>query len=385
MDTAQYAIEELSKTVDVVLVQEHWQFDCQLDSLNTVCQKYIGCGKAVDTGNPILPVQMPRGYGGVAVLWKDSIDHLVNKVSDGGNRIQCVEIASREPLLLISVYMPCKGLRENVEEFQDCLAQVQEIIVKYSDSHGIIVGGDFNEDFFSEKASTRLHSLKTFVKESGLSTQQTAKTYMNNDGVDTSLIDYIFFNEKLDRKSPRITRLEDIHSSVSDHYPVACTLHLEITENTRKIVTFPLPSKVKWDKVDKDQYKEQVDKGMDRIKTEYSSLGSLDNEIRKLTDVLVEATATVAPRPKKKRRKAKLEVWSIDVQNAVKAKKRAFWQWKVGGRSADKDHHLLTSKKLASVNLRRICRFEMAKVREGSTGNSECKIREYQAIPQTSE
>ena len=80
---------------------------------------------------------------------------------------------------------------------------------------------------------------------------------MNNDGVDTSLIDYIFFNEKLDRKSPRITRLEDIHSSVSDHYPVACTLHLEITENTKKIVTFPLPSKVKWDKVDKDQYKER--------------------------------------------------------------------------------------------------------------------------------
>ena len=189
---------------------------------------------------------------------------------------------------------------------------------------------------------------------------------MNNDGVDTSLIDYIFFNEKLDRKSPRITRLEDIHLSVSDHYPVACTLHLEITENTKKIVTFPLPSKVKWDKVDKDQYKEQVDKGMDRIKTEYSTLGSLDNEIRKLTDVLVEATVTAAPRPKKKRRKAKLKVWSIDVQNAVKAKKRAFWQWKVGGRSADKDHHLLISKKLASVNLRRICRFEMAKVREGS-------------------
>lgn len=104
MDTAHPVFEELSKSVDVVLVQEHWYFDCQLDRLNTACQKYIGCGKAVDTGDPILPVQMPRGYGGVAVIWKDKINHLINKLPDGGNRIQCVELGTDEPLLLISVY-----------------------------------------------------------------------------------------------------------------------------------------------------------------------------------------------------------------------------------------------------------------------------------------
>ena len=81
----------------------------------------------MDTGDPILPVQMPRGYGGVAVLWKDSIDHLVSKVPDGGNRTQCIELAIDDPLLLVSVYMPCKGLREDVDKFQDCVAQVQEI------------------------------------------------------------------------------------------------------------------------------------------------------------------------------------------------------------------------------------------------------------------
>ena len=37
---------------------------------------------------------------------------------------------SKEPLLLISAYMPCRGLRKNVDEFQDCLAQVQDIIIK---------------------------------------------------------------------------------------------------------------------------------------------------------------------------------------------------------------------------------------------------------------
>ena len=50
-----------------------------------------GTGKAVDTGDPMLPVQMPRGYGGSAILWKRTIDHLVRVLQDGGNRIQCVE------------------------------------------------------------------------------------------------------------------------------------------------------------------------------------------------------------------------------------------------------------------------------------------------------
>lgn len=365
MDTAHPVFEELSKSVDVVLVQEHWYFDCQLDRLNTACQKYIGCGKAVDTGDPILPVQMPRGYGGVAVLWKDNIDHLINKLPEGGNRIQCVELATDEPLLLISVYMPCKGLRENVDEFQDCIAQLQEILVKYRDTHGIVLGGDFNEDLHSEKDSARLSSFRTLVEEAGLKTQLTKPTYINSDGVDTSTIDHIFYSSGLSKKLSEITRLEEIHSSASDHYPVACTIQWKIAEN-KKTVTFPLPSKVKWDKVDKEQYEQQVNHHIDRVKTEYSSLGVLDNEINRLTSILKKATDSSAPRPKKKRRKAKLKVWSTEVQNAVKAKKEAFWQWKIGGRPEEKEHHLVISKKLASVNLRKICRFESAKIREGA-------------------
>ena len=62
---------------------------------------------------------------------------------------------------------------------------------------------------------------------------------------------------------------------------------------------------------------------MDRIKTEFSSLGATDNKIKRLIGILVEATTTAALRPKKKRRRAKWKVWSADVQNAVKAKEKA--------------------------------------------------------------
>ena len=125
-------------------------FDCQLHRLSTVCSEFTGQGKAVDTGDPILPLQMPRGYGGTAVLWKCGIDHLIATLPDGGNRIQCVEIKGPEPILLVSAYMPCNGMQGCVDEFEDTLDQLSEITAKYS-SHQIIIGGDFNEDIIEKK------------------------------------------------------------------------------------------------------------------------------------------------------------------------------------------------------------------------------------------
>ena len=103
VNTCNYVLNELfvKQNVDIVLLQEHWLFDCQLHRLGEVSELCSGCGKAVDTGDPILPVQMPRGYGGTGILWKKTIDHLVTALPDGGNRIQCVELKGTQPLLLI--------------------------------------------------------------------------------------------------------------------------------------------------------------------------------------------------------------------------------------------------------------------------------------------
>ena len=120
-------LDELAKSADVLLLQEHWLFGCNLRKLKSISNHYTGCGKAVDTGDPILPVQMPRGYGGTAILWKHDIDHLIQTLPDGGNRIQCVEVKGERPLLLISAYMPCRGLPDNVEDYNDCLDQLNEI------------------------------------------------------------------------------------------------------------------------------------------------------------------------------------------------------------------------------------------------------------------
>ena len=120
-----------------ILLQENWYFDCQLGNLTMVCDSLTGVGKDVDAGDPILPMQMPRGYGGVAVLWKKSSDLLINGIPDGANRIQCIEVQAQQPILIVSSYMQCKGLRDNVDEFEDNLAQLHEVIQKYKNSHYI--------------------------------------------------------------------------------------------------------------------------------------------------------------------------------------------------------------------------------------------------------
>ena len=250
------------------------------------------------------------------------MDHLVTRLSDGGNRIQCIEVSSQDPLLLVSVYMPCRGLRENVDEFQDCLAQLREVIKKYASTHMIMVGGDFNEDLYGQRDSARLRSFKNLLEEGQLITQKTDRTYVNQDGVDTSTIDYLFYCGKVNQLSPHIDRLEEIHSNASDHYPVCCTIKLNISRVATSAVTLPLPSKVRWDKVDKDQYVTEVGSQLSRVKREFSSLGVLDNEISKLTDVLLAAATKSAPTVKKRRRKAKLAVWSSDVQKAEREKKK---------------------------------------------------------------
>ena len=108
--------------------------------LKGIHEDFNGAGKGVDSGDPITPVQMPRGYGGIGILWKKDIDHLVTELPDGSNRIKCVSIQTQKPILLISTYMPCKGVIDNYEAFLDCLDQLNEILIKYGGTHDVVLG-----------------------------------------------------------------------------------------------------------------------------------------------------------------------------------------------------------------------------------------------------
>ena len=100
--------------------------------LNELNQKFSGIGKAVNTGDDYTAYEKShRGYGGVAILWTKSIDHLVNIISDGNSRIQCIEIKTANPLLCISTYLTTKVENDRFGEYSECIDQLYEIIQKF--------------------------------------------------------------------------------------------------------------------------------------------------------------------------------------------------------------------------------------------------------------
>ena len=57
------------KKIDFLLIQEHWLFNGELNLLNETHENFVGVGKSVDSGSPLLPVKLPHRYGGVGILW----------------------------------------------------------------------------------------------------------------------------------------------------------------------------------------------------------------------------------------------------------------------------------------------------------------------------
>ena len=149
-------LNDMINRMDICMIQEHWLFNCQIQFLNEIHENLNGIVKSVDDSDPLQPIQMPRGYGGTGILWKKELDHLINVIDIGNERIQCVEfMGSSRKLLIVSVYMPCKGPQNHVLEFQECVDMLYEITQTYGTSHIIVFGGDFNEDIINASNNQR--------------------------------------------------------------------------------------------------------------------------------------------------------------------------------------------------------------------------------------
>jgi exonuclease III len=98
---------------------------------------------------------MPRGCEGTAILWKQELDSFITPLSVGTDRIQVNEVLGEQNLIILSVYMPCKGTSDHLNELNNCIDQLHEIMVTYKNMHQIIIVGDFNEDFVNGKNSKK--------------------------------------------------------------------------------------------------------------------------------------------------------------------------------------------------------------------------------------
>jgi hypothetical protein len=159
---------------------------------------------------------MPRGYGGTGftgIFWKKELDHLINVIDIGNERIQCVEfMGSSRKLLIVSVYMPCKGPQNHVLEFQECVDMLYEITRTYGTSHIIIFGWDFNEGIINASNNQRSRYILDFMEENNFTTVDVEKTFINSSGSDCSSIDYIIFPVSFKDQLTDIAKIDNLQS-----------------------------------------------------------------------------------------------------------------------------------------------------------------------------
>ena len=101
-----------------------------------------------------------------------------------------------------------------------------------------------------------------------------------------------------------------------------------------RIQYHPLPKRVRWDKVDQTYYQQVISEGVKTLNTDATSLGSLDDKICKLNQILVSASVAAGPPVVRRVRRAKLRTWTPEIQQAVK----------------DKNWHLSTGKMVTDLS-----------------------------------
>lgn len=181
-----YFSNKLKKIVDICLLQEHWLYSSQLKLLDEMHENFTGAGKVIDSNDPIAPVQIPRGYGGE----QKKLNSIVKPLDIGSERIQGIEINGIPNLIILSVYMPCKGSSNHTAEFGECTDQLHEIYNTYENTHHIIVGGDLNEDILNGLSSQRKSYVQELMNEHCLGSKGNDPTFIHVNGRDASTIDF---------------------------------------------------------------------------------------------------------------------------------------------------------------------------------------------------
>ncbi|CAG2245612.1 unnamed protein product [Mytilus edulis] len=298
-----------------------------------------------------------------------SIDHLIKPLSEGSEKMQCIEILSNSAhnLLLVSVYLPSKGSRDHVEEFLECIDQLYELYQKYYGTHDIIIGGDLNEDLNDTATSSKRNRyLRNFISECNLSFNNAGKTFIKASGVECSELDYFLHTLKDPKLYSNKTVLHSVKMNVSDHHPVQMTCVFDfakVTQKQRK--SSNVTPKIKWDKMDMDLYKAMVDTSSKVIleKLANNQIG-LEESIQTTCEIMANSAIKSSNIKPSYNAKPKLKVWTPAIQVALKEMRNSYNAWVKSGKHEDLDNVLFLEKRRTKQLFRKSVRVEIAKRRE---------------------
>ena len=255
-------IQHLIKDFNVVALQEHWLYNFEASSLDSIvspnCLCYV---KSVDDHNPISAYQRPRGFGGVAFIWNSTINHLITTYPDGSSHIIiiCLELPTEKDLCIINVYMPCRGSAQREHNFRESLDELYELHTKFSVNHHVILCGDMNASLLNIWC-TRDNLFQNWIKNTGLilpAEFPRNPTHYHHNGLDASSIDYILTTPNIADTILDVDIL-DLSVNTSPHNPVILNTSIELSSITHKQLPISPVKKHMWDKGNLEAYKQHI-------------------------------------------------------------------------------------------------------------------------------
>ena len=306
------------------------------------------------------------GYGGIAVIWKDSMDHLMRPAEKEGNaRIQVVTCNLTTPVCLINCYLPSGNSKTAIEIMREDIDALYEITEKYSPTHEIVLIGDLNVDHHNRKNKKEEILLK-FIADTDLTDFGTNRemgfSYINPFLNHKSRIDHIL--GKCQHSSMEVTEVQllqdDEGVNTSYHRPLSAKLTLKKTEATPALKGPVRMRKYDRQEMDKTLFRETLEHllaniSVDLLPTEVTMVlfqQAIDQAFKCATPY---KTITIGGKKKKG--------WTPDLAEAVKNSKEANWRWKTAGKLKG-DNKWWAEKKNAKKRVRSVQRKQRAEERK---------------------
>ena len=341
-------MKNLLQDTDICCLQEHWLYNFELKELDDISANFSAHAKAVDYDDPISPLQVPRGYGGTATLYKKNWKTKTELFEDGCDRIVVLQLDSKPKVCIINTYLPCRG-NNSRDKFQNVISELEEIIEKFSGDHALFLCGDLNASLSRNPPNERDILLREFVSKHQLFNQQTGTpTFYHASGESQAEIDYILKNSAALSISSN-TVVEGVHPvNVSDHVAISTDITICIEETNSRSTYVPRPN---WDKCNHRVYVEHVNNHIVNFRLDQDQEGILESIRGILHSVAADSIPNFIPN-KDKLRKVKPKICSLDISLAAKASRQAWGEWKQAGSPSSNTHPLKVNMKNTKRSLR---------------------------------
>jgi exonuclease III len=136
-------VEHCLNKTDILVIQEHWLYPDSISFLQSLHYDFTGWGRSSNEIN--LNSLWRRGKGGIAILWRKSLNANIQIMHDIGNdRIIAVQVTTddKHNFYIIGAYLP--SAKKPILPYKKSVDELEDVINQLSDRGPFIVLGDLN-------------------------------------------------------------------------------------------------------------------------------------------------------------------------------------------------------------------------------------------------